>query len=273
MENTRSIAVAVIIYNQACIDSITCQTLKKLTLPVVLFDNSTKDMGNAQFCLDHGWVFLGGTGNVGLSKAYNACINYVKSANCGQILCLFDDDTTIDAGYFADLRNAIREPGNIYVPLVYSQKKLISPCLVDAGHVARTFSDESEALQYTGDFLSAINSGMAIDVSLFDDYQYDENIFLDGIDHKFLSDMRKRGQKIRVFPYRCKQNFSGSEKQSLLAAKRRFAIFAKDYRYILDGQKIAYFRLVGKRALKLTVLYRSMFFLRVFVQRDCCFKR
>lgn len=265
MVKSCSIAVAVVIYNESCANSQTCCALERMTelnFPVLIYDNSTVDTGNKQYCEDHGWVFLGGTGNVGLSKAYNACIHHIRSVNCAEILCLFDDDTDLDAGYFQLLMEALQHGGDIFVPLVYANGSLISPCLVDKGHIARRFADEDEALKYAGGQLSAINSGMALDLSLFDHYHYDENIFLDGIDHQFLMDMKKKGKNICVFPYRCNHAFSGEEKPALESAKKRFEIFSKDYRYILRNNKWAYIVLVGKRALKLAVQYRTFSFLR-----------
>lgn len=266
MRKTGSIAVAVVIYNEFCGNSRTCMALESVGFPVVVFDNSTEDQGNEAYCQLREWKYLGGTGNVGLSKAYNSCVQYVKASGCAQFLCLFDDDTDLDMQYFSLLQDALVEDRKIYVPIVYSKGQLLSPCLVDSGHKARRFKNEDQLFRYTGAELSAINSGMALDISLFDDYQYDENIFLDGIDHKFLMDMKDRGEEIILFPYRCDHSFSGEEKPDFHATKKRFETFVKDYQYILRDRKLAYGLLVGKRALKLALQYKKFSFICEFLK-------
>ena len=261
---------AVVVYNTACPDSPTCQALEALADPdisVLIYDNSTADYGNRVYCQKMGWTYLGGTGNIGLSKAYNACIDYLKDGHETDLLCLFDDDTHISADYFSALRQAcLNATEKIFVPLIYAAGNLISPCLLDKGHRVTLFEDTATALDYKGAALSAINSCMALHIDLFQHFRYDENIFLDGVDHNFILQMRQRGEQIRVFPYRCDHAFSGTEKPPVKSALVRFGIYAKDYAYILKNNKTAYLRLVGKRALRLTVQYRTLAFLKRFLQ-------
>ncbi len=268
MEQVRPIWAVVVVYNIRCQESQTCQALKKLNndgIRVIIYDNSTKDMGNCDYCRDSGWVYLGGNGNMGISKAYNACIDYLKSEKQQGLLCLFDDDTELDGEYFEKLIAAYSKCGEkIFVPLIFAAGSLISPCILKKGHRVVAFKDEEQALAYSGNELSAINSCMAIDLSVFDDYRYDENIFLDGVDHYFTTQMREKGIKITVFDYRCNHAFSGTERPPKESAKIRFGIYAKDYKYILKNDKLSYLRLVGKRALSLCVKYKTLEFLKFF---------
>lgn len=262
-------ATVVVIYNQFCGDSPTCQALRQGNpdIRVLIFDNSTKDMGNREYCLRQGWTYLGGTGNQGISKAYNACIDLLKTQGFGGTVCLFDDDTAVAPAYFEELRKArTAGAGRILVPLIYAGERLLSPSLIRRNHSGRTFQTDREALAYRGGELSAINSCMALDMALFRDYRYDEHIFLDGIDHAFLMDMKRRGETITVFPYRCDHDFSGASKSSKQAALTRFRIYAKDYRYILRRNLWAYMALVGKRALRLTAQHPSFVFASVFMR-------
>ena len=266
------LAAVVVVYNVACQDSVTCQAFQQMddpNLSVVIYDNSTKDYGNRDFCTAHGWGYLGGTGNAGLSKAYNACIAHIKTHTPAEAVCLFDDDTHISPDYFLALRQAMSSGSEkIFVPLIYSNHALMSPSLLKPGHRIVRFETDAEALSYTGKELSAINSCMALRLSLFDNYRYDENIFLDGIDHKFLEDMKAGGQSVKVFPYRCDHAFSGDEKPAFQSAMVRFVIFKKDFGYILRKQPLTYCYLVGKRALKLTLQYRSPKFLLAMLQKN-----
>ena len=264
-------AAAVVVYNEFCADSPTCRALKELTdlpISVVIYDNSTADYGNRAYCEEMGWVYLGGNGNAGISKAYNACIDYLAGHLSADLLCLFDDDTHITPDYFTSLQQACKDAEEkIFVPLLYAAGSLMSPCLLDSRHQVTLFADGQAALSYDGNSLSAINSCMALRTSLFDDFRYDENIFLDGVDHHFVLQLRQKGEKIRVFPYRCDHAFSGVEKPPKKSALVRFRIYAKDYGYILRNDKKSYLRLVGKRALRLTFQYKTPAFLKILFNR------
>ena len=257
-----SFAAAVVTYNTACQQSPTCRALEKLDhITVLIYDNSTRDFGNREYCEKAGWVYLGGQGNMGLSKAYNACIDYLKGTGKADMLCLFDDDTDLDPAYFQALEKARAQTGGrIFVPVIFAGGALISPCILHKGHRVQLFAGEEEARAYTGESLSAINSCMAIDLEIFNDFRYDENIFLDGIDHNFTQSMK--GEKIHLLNYRCNHGFSGTEKPPKASALVRFKIYAKDYAYILRHNKAAYYRLVGKRALRLTAQYKTLAFLK-----------
>lgn len=261
-----SFAAAVVIYNTACQDSPTCRALEKLSdITVLIYDNSTRDFANRAYCEKAGWVYLGGQGNLGLSKAYNACIDYLKENPVADMLCLFDDDTDLEPAYFEALEKARAQGGRIFAPMIFAGGGLISPCILHKGHKVQMFAGEEEARAYTGENLSAINSCMAIDLEIFKDFRYDENIFLDGIDHNFTQAMK--GEKIHLLDYRCNHAFSGTEKPPKASALVRFKIYAKDYAYILRNNKAAYLRLVGKRALRLTAQYKTLAFLKAMLNR------
>ena len=256
-------AAIVVIYNKRCEESLTCCALSNMNdIKVLIYDNSTSDFFNEQYCKAKGWTYLGGMGNIGISKAYNTCINHLSKENFDGMVCLFDDDTNIDENYFCYLREAVKASFNkIFVPLIYSANELLSPCILKKGHKVERFCNGQAAIEYAGNDISAINSCMAINMTVFKNYRYDENIFLDGVDHHFVTDMRAQGENITVFEYRCNHNFSGVEHPSKKAAINRFKIYAKDYRYILKNDKLSYFKLVGKRALSLCFKYKTLIFL------------
>lgn len=270
MEKPERLAAVVVVYNTRCEDSITCQALKtvsKQNISVTIYDNSTEDYGNRVYCEEKGWQYLGGEGNIGLSKAYNACID----ALIGKIdwICLFDDDTVITGDYFSMLRDAIQGGDDLYAPLIFSNQRILSPCRIREDFRAILFPDEETVLSYTGKDLTAINTGMAISMRIFQDYRYDERIFLDGIDHVFVRDMAKRGIYVHPFPYTCEQNFSADEKSSEESAKKRFSIFCKDMKYVLKEDSKNYRRLILRRALRLTMQYKTRAFLQIFRRAEC----
>lgn len=263
----RSASAIVVLYNTSCSESPTCRALQQLNPPVqvLIYDNSTRDMGNRAQCEALGWTYLGGEGNFGLSKAYNACIDYLKSQNFKGFLCLFDDDTAVTAEYFRALETAIAAGGQLFVPLIYADGRLLSPCRITPSHKTILFDGEETALHYQGQDLSAINSAMAMDIAIFRDYRYDENIFLDGIDHNHLQKMAERNIRPSILNVRFEHQFSGDERPSPESAVFRFRIFARDYAYIFRKHKTRYWFLVGKRALHLTLQYKSLMFLKILI--------
>lgn len=271
MKEARVAAAAVVVYNTSCKDSVTCKGLEQVARPgmrILIFDNSTRDYGNREYCEGRNWVYLGGRGNLGISKAYNSCISYLKQQGTEGLLCLFDDDTFVGERYFEALEQAASQSDKgIFAPLIWSAGRLMSPSRITPGHKVRLFENEQQALGYQGDDLTAINSCMAVDLKLFDSYRYDENIFLDGVDHHFLRQMSQRGHGICVFDYRCDHQFSGDSKPAFDGAVSRFQIYAKDYAYILRNDQFAYWKLVGKRALHLTLQYKSSAFLKILFQK------
>lgn len=259
-------AAIVVIYNKSCADSLTCRALKEIGnshTTTLIFDNSTQDFDNRTYCKDQGWHYLGGSGNLGLSKAYNACIDYLTAQNFNGYICLFDDDTEVTAPYFHALEAAVNSGGQIFVPFIYADNRLLSPCRLTPSHTPILFSDETAARNYRGADISAINSAMAMSMDLFRDYRYDENIFLDGIDHTHLQKMAQRGISISLLDVRFHHRFSADEKPPKNAAAVRFAIFAKDYAYIFRNRKMSYWYLVGKRAVRLSLAYHSFDFLNI----------
>lgn len=265
------IFAVVVVYNKKCTDSITCRNLLQISdipIRVLIYDNSTKDFDNRSYCDKMGWTYLGGEGNNGLSIAYNRCVDTAMAQGGNGWICLFDDDTQISVDYFRKLHQATETSNSaIFVPMIYSGKALLSPCILTSWNNTQLFASEEELLQYTGQDLTAINSGMAIRLPVFDTYRYDENIFLDGIDHKFIRDMTARGEHIHVLPYRCLHEFSGHSRPQLDGAKKRFEIFAKDQAYIFRQNKLKYCYLVGKRAAKLSVQYKNTFFIGCFINQ------
>ena len=128
------IFAAVVIYNRSCADSETCRALAGCRVPVLIYDNSTRDMGNEAQCREKGWTYLGGKGNDGISKAYNGCIDHLKQQGKQGYLCLLDDDTQVSQGYFDAMS---RQTEKIVVPLIYSAGRLLSPCRLSKGHRSR----------------------------------------------------------------------------------------------------------------------------------------
>ena len=85
---------------------------------------------------------------------------------------------------------------------------------------------------------------------------YDEEMFLDYIDHKFIMDMRKQGiypQSMNTCIY---QNFSALENDKASEAMR-FAIQKKDLRIFYRKHILLYYYVVIKKHIKLFIKYKD----------------
>ncbi|MEA4965621.1 MAG: hypothetical protein VB055_07360 [Oscillospiraceae bacterium] len=227
MKNT--IYPVIVIYNCRCEDSPSCSALLRLGISPLIVDNSTADYGNEAFCLAHGLVFLPMHGNAGLTKAYNAALDSLRSRD-GTVIWL-DDDTELNQDYLNTLDGALSaEPETqIFLPLVVSlgdRRKLLSPCIYGKFRMKR--ADSCDALR--GAHISAINSGMAVRLSVYDRYRYDEALFLDYVDHDFMLTAMASGLRYAIMEHATLyQNFSGDTVAGSSQIMSRFSIFKKDY--------------------------------------------
>lgn len=268
MEGT-SIAALTVVYNTCCAESETCRSLLAQSRPprrVLIFDNSTQDMGNRDFCRSQGWEYLGEGENLGLSKAYNRAIEHCRDMDW---LCLLDDDTGLPADFFQTAEESMTAlpDTDIWVPILTQNGRILSPWRDGVRRSRRFFGSMEECLSAPAGDLLAFNSGMLARMKIYADYLYDERIFLDGVDYRFLSDMRARGKLLGVIPAVCSQNFSGGERQEKSAALARFRIYSKDFRTVYEGQRLKYMSLVGRRALHLTLIYKDSRFLRELLHK------
>lgn len=261
----------IVTYNICCSDSKTCQSLLSQTsqsFDVIVYDNSVRDYGNRSFCAEHGWQFLGGYGNKGLSVAYNAAIDYLKQTNKTGWICLLDDDTTLPENFVQKMTEYAGDSQSIDIllPILRQNGKIISPCRIQRRN--RYFRSVRECLSAAPNELQAFNSCMTINLSVFAAYKYDERIFLDGVDHAFLRDMRTKGKIVGIVPVECEQRFSGGEKASHSSAVIRFRIYSKDSRILYESTPLRFWLIVGKRALHLTLLYKSLDFIKILFSKQ-----
>lgn len=238
-----------VIYNKSVLDSTTylfCKEHKDIQL--IVCDNSTIDNENKMIVEKDGHHYISMHGNKGLSRAYNMAIDEIQNKH-GYVMIL-DDDTILNEEYYHSIQNLNCD---IAIPIVKSQTSILSPCNMDH-YVASGWDGKSELKH-----ISAINSGMVIHLKLFENYRYDENLFLDYVDHHFMMDMQNKD--IQVLDCVIYQEFSAEEKTSLESCLNRFRIFKKDSKYFYWNHKLQYFFVVYKRAVRLIFQYKSLRFL------------
>lgn len=183
--------VIVVAYNRPVdqIAGLRSFTGSELVHRVVICDNSTDDAilkANVEQSarLSPKIIYVSMDGNQGLAKAYNRGLRDCES----EFVAIFDDDTEVPAEYF-DKTNGYceRDPADIYLPVVRSRDIIMSPCIKHGLSFKPIHSIND--LKGVAD-ISAINSGMVVRRAFYERCRYDERLFVDGIDHRFMDDAR-----------------------------------------------------------------------------------
>ena len=224
-----SIQPVIVIYNTYAGDSVSVISMIEQNARPIIIDNSTSDYNNQNYCEKNGLTYVSMNGNAGLSKAYNRAVSIIND-DVDYILWL-DDDTIIPNDYIMSASRIIEEQKeyDVYIPTIKSvqdDSKFLSPCLLKKNMAYKL--DNLDNLK-DGQF-SAINSGMIVKRSLYNQYKYNEDIFLDCLDHDFMCDCWENNKK--VFLMRSlvlKQNFSGETKETKKNKFIRLKIYKKDF--------------------------------------------
>lgn len=223
------ISVVLVVYNQSCEESLTCQTILQNTVQpdtVLVMDNSTGDFSNMAFCKAKGWQYHSMSGNQGLSKAYNAALDILDLG--GGAVVWADDDTSFPKNYFSELSVYLeKEPEKLlFLPTVFSNNKMISPSIAEKYRVISVGSTK----ELENRFITAINSGMAVRAEVYSSYRYDERLFLDCIDHDFMRWCRQNKKEICIMEnVILQQSFFSDSRPKKKQALIRYRIFSKDF--------------------------------------------
>lgn len=250
----------IVIYNKYCCDSISFKFIEKYKnkIDIILFDNSTKNYNNKEYCKANSIKYYSLDKNVGLSKAYNYVLNKIKLKNNHYLLVL-DDDTILNEKYFDEIFNEVLECKNdVLLPIVKSNNQIISPSNIVGDCRVKGLKKKSDL---NINVITAINSGMVIRTSIYKKIKYNEDMFLDYVDHEFMRKVRKNNYKIKVLNSEVNQNFSRNEKQSIESVKFRFNIYKKDYKKYCEicNNKIFYYISIFKLKMIYIFKYRNIF--------------
>lgn len=267
--------VVVVVYNIDCDKSKTCTALfnSKIPLNVVIVDNSTTSNRNEEICSINKWKYLKMEGNVGLSKAYNKAIDYISLNNSGKDfwVSIFDQDTSLSEDYFQVLLESIKNNPKAYVkvPFVKDESGYLSPNLINKYSVKRIANINE--IKDTNE-ITAINAGMAIYSKVFEKINYEEEFFLDYVDHNFLRNYKNNFKnEIEVINTTLRQSFSDDEHDDINRDINRFKIYLHDFKVFcnkdLNG-RVYYISKVIFRALKLSNNYKNFVFFSFLFKKD-----
>lgn len=260
----KDLYVIVVMYNENCDESISCNALLNIKIPfnVIVVDNSTVFNNNNVFCKTNMWEYITMKGNMGISKAYNKAINSINLKDCWVVL--MDQDTYISSDYFQRLNELIIKNPEVWikVPIVKDKSQYLSPSLIGKYSVKRIKNIETTINNRN---LTAINSGMAIYSKVFEKINYDERFFLDYIDHNFIREYKaKFNCNIDIINSTLEQSFSDDKHNNISSDKTRFKIYLQDFKLFCDIDSFGRFYFIAKvlyRALKLSIIYRNFVFL------------
>lgn len=200
------ITAAVVVYNKKIRESITCQKIREvdMDIDILVLDNSEKETGNNKFCVDNHMRYISMSGNKGLSKAYNAAVDNSAGSD---VIVLFDDDTEVTTEYFNALKNALRThpDADIFAPIIKGQDGVIySPN--EFSFLRNHFISSADQKVSQGSF-NAIASCLAIRMKVFDNYRFNEKLFVDQVDQFFFCEQRKIGRKFEKLEVEVHQHF------------------------------------------------------------------
>lgn len=233
---------AVVMYNSEITDSETCKNLVNIKnhdiIPIIV-DNSTVSNKNKYLCAKRGWHYISMNGNKGLSRAYNSVLDYLQSKS--GIVIWFDDDTNVTQEYFDVLEKSIlaHEECSVFVPVMQGQDgKFWSP------NKARFFKNKQ--MKSLGDTIpnsqfNAINSCTAVKLNVYNDYRYNEKLFLDQVDHNFFEDQRNLRRKFCKMNIVIQHNFSTRNlEDNIDKIKPRYKIMIPDFLTFCSKNRIRY---------------------------------
>ncbi len=235
---------------------------------LIIADNSTDSLlksTNQLECRQLGIRYVDMNGNRGLSQAYNKVIDLLNQDEESDILVILDQDTKVTSKYFMAISNSFEyHPEiSIHVPIIRNATIIMSP---------RKFSG-NKIVQWNGKIneiqssLACINSGSAIKLSVFKEIGgFDEHLFLDLVDYDFYRRVSRKMLLIKVVDVTLQQQFSGDTYSTYESDLKRYSIYSKDYSYYAKNNEIPIWVArvtLFKRALKLSVHYRTKAFLKV----------
>ena len=190
--------IIIVLYNKLCTELANIDFISKYKseFKLVFFDNGSEKYvaENKKYCGDKNYIYFTLNKNVGLSKAYNYVIDNLNLKD--EYVIMLDDDTKLPSKYFEEALKIIEtKEYDIILPVVMAEKMIMSPSNVQFDCRVKAVKDIKD-IDYTR--ITAINSGMIIKGNVFDKIKYNENMFLEYVDHDFMKKVRNQNLKIKI---------------------------------------------------------------------------
>lgn len=263
----------IVIYNKAIVNSCTYNTLMQCGVSlrsIVIFDNSDNEKyitENVEYSNNKRIIYLGNGKNEGISCAYNNIVSYLeKYANEEDYFVTLDDDTSITHEYIQELSLAVeKNKYKVIIPIVQTDKFILSPSNVTNYGKIIVIKDIK---QIKRERMTAINTGACYNLTIFNQLKFNENLFLDCVDHNMFRDIRNCNidvcvmKKANIF-----QNYSRNEKPEYSSRLKRYKITTRDvFNYGREYSAYSlFFRLSEfRQALLLTLVYKKSGFIKEY---------
>lgn len=252
----------IVLFNKKIEESITIKELekiKKYSLKFIILDNSTISLNNELMCKRKGYTYISMNGNGGLSKAYNSALNYLNG-RLG-IYIFLDDDTSINQEYFDELDKNIKYDYDIFAPVIMGQNgKFYSP---NQYRKIKNKQLKNPVDEIPNNRFNAINSCTAVKSYVFEKYRFDENLFLDQVDHDFYAYQREINRKFKKLDVIIQQNFSmKTKKKNSKDSLNRYQLMIPDFIYFSKkhGNKFICFLKITYMGIKEMLRYQEIRF-------------
>ncbi|KAG1650677.1 hypothetical protein GQR58_027839 [Nymphon striatum] len=236
-------------------------------IDMLVYDNSPDKNAETKHFEDNRFriQYINDPSNPGVSTAYNAGISKAAETNKKWILFL-DQDTTLDETLLDKFLNEVntRKDISIFATTLFGpNKNLISP--------SRYFFKRGFALSKTPtgvcklDRTRPINSTVLVATQVFKKAGlYNENIRLDFSDHEFFDRVNQQYEHMFVVHSNSFHSLSSSDDTNIEGIKIRFGIFCEGARIASNKRFVSgfqYFIVCGLRALKLSIKFRTSYFM------------
>lgn len=250
---------AIVVYNKYISESASCNSLKGHE-NVIVYDNSQEKYlkKNKLQSEENGYEYITNGENVGLSRAYNSIIEIIQKKENEFYISWFDDDTTIPESYFEEMEQWVqKEKFDLLLPVVIDNGGVLSPSYIWAGFYPRRI----KKIENIKGNITAINSGLCVSWRVYKKVKYDENLFLDYVDHVFVNDAKREGFSLKVVNAVINQSFSETLARNKKQVESRFAIYAKDFSNAYHSPLAKMFLMI--RGARRSVKYRTVSFIKM----------
>jgi GT2 family glycosyltransferase len=269
---TDSISIIIVIYNTALEESESFESVQRMAnnsynLNLLVYDNSLEPQEVGEYAgLEI--MYVHDPSNSGVSKAYNFGVKHAQKRKNKWAL-LLDQDTTLPQTILTTYENAVQENSNVklFVPILQlNDGRIFSPCTYKfkRGFYLNSIKGGLHSLQH----FSPVNSGMLISVKAFLEVGgYNDQVKLDFSDFQFIQRFRKKYSDFYVLDVKCLQDFSDDE-ISYSSQTNRYEYYCEGARNMEKNGWIDWMQygiIVFLRALRLTIKYRRLSFLRTYL--------
>ncbi len=273
----RDFLVILVLYRTVLEDSTSFRTLSmgdtgSELIDLVVYDNTPESQERPEFFESNGFKiqYISDTSNPGIGKAYNRAVEIAKTKNKKWILFL-DQDTQIAKDMLPLFLEHVNQEHGMHVfgtTLFGSDDRLISPSKYRFKRGFRMHHVPSGLIDLAR--IRPINSLLLLSIEVFNKVGgYNEKIKLDFSDHEFLGRVQKIYKQMFVIPADNRHSLSTSDDTNLESIKTRFKIFCEGAHIAGSSSfffSIQYFIVCKLRAIKLSLQFRTLFFIKVLLK-------